>query len=294
MTEPIDYTEFNGIMRKNTKKLSTNQDGKLNGDETFALSKTSVFTVKQDAIKDYRPKCVPEKIYKPLTKQEIINGLANKWSKKFPQSPLKQDFYNKLYDVAIKKMNCMIADEDFRPDLYDSKEEQTMDEVIAVLAGESQLNPESIKVAYDKNPKTGKVKQIIYYGLFQMNEQSLSDAKALVETSSGVSLQRRLAKEGIKQKDLQKINPNLEISKFVKLSGIEQLDYLLAHITNSKCYSKLAGKKITPAQFWTMIKLPFQGQNSKEVSTKSRAIENVFNGNGVKKGIEKPNIFLDK
>lgn len=304
MTKPIDYTKFTGIKKDIAKKYDVNHDNKLDNTEYSLFNKewqahekslkaknNSIFVAKQDAIKSYRPVNTTGKIIKKtskaLTKKEIVAGLYNKWQKKFPKSPLKQDFYNKLYDL-IKKLNCTIKDKDFKPEKYSSKEEQTMDEVIAIFAGEAQLDTKSIKDAYDKDAKTGAKTKITYYGLFQLAEDGLSDIKKLATAQTGSALSKRLINEGVKREDLKNINKELKISEFVKLSGTQQLDYLLAYMTNSKSYSNLAGKNITPAQFWTMIKLPFQGQNENEVSKKGKAIENVFNTSHVSRGVEMP------
>ena len=51
---------------------------------------------------------------------------------------------------------------------------------------------------------------------------------------------------------------------------------------------KACWKKYTPEQFWTMVKLPFQGQNTKEVAKIDQAIENVFDTSHVNRGVEMP------
>lgn len=310
MTEPIDYTKFTGIKKEIAKKYDVNHDNKLDNKEFSLFNKewgayegslkakeNSIFVAQRDAIKSYRPVNetgkVIKKAPKALTKKEIVAGLSNKWQKKFPNSPLKQDFYDKLYDL-IKKLNCTIKDKDFKPEEYSSKEEQTMDEVIAIFAGEAQLDPKSTKIAYTKDSKTGAKKQITYYGLFQLAEDGLTDVKNLATAPADSALSKRVTNEGIKKEDLKNINKELKISEFVKLSGTQQLDYLLGYMTNSKCYSKLAGKSITPEQFWTMVKLPFQGQNTKEVAKKDQAIENVFDTSHVNRGVEMPYLKIKR
>lgn len=192
-------------------------------------------------------------------KETIVFNMYSKWSKIFKNSPLGKDFYNKLYDV-IKTMNCTIDDSNFDSNMYSSKTEQTMDEVIAIFAGEAKLNPKA---------KNGQ-----YRGLFQLAAPGLKD----------------LQKWAAKNPDVPGMNNirNININQFAALSGCAQLDYLVAYIGKAKEYSKIPeNQSITPGQLWAMIKYPFKGQSDSGITAqKNEAIQNVFTNSSVPHGSE--------
>lgn len=188
-------------------------------------------------------------------KQEIVSKMHQKWSSKYKNSNLNQEFYSKLYDF-IKQINCEVDDKDFDRKHYSSKEEQTMDEVIAVIAGESSLN--------------SKAKYYTYRGIFQLDSDSLNTVKFVA-----------------KDKKLPGVNQNITLSGFAKLSGEKQLDYLAAHIAYGRMSSGLSEKeKISPQQLWAMIKKPKHGQKHSDLTQqKSIAINRIFNKNKIERGI---------
>ncbi len=196
-------------------------------------------------------------ITRDINAEKIISNMYAKWSGKFKNSPLGRDFYSKLYNT-IKILNCSIKDSDFKKDIYSSKEEQTMDEFIAIFAGESQLNP-----ATRKN---------IYRGLFQLAKDGLTDLKIWASKNQDVPGMKNIK--------------NINIEQFGRLSGPEQLDYLVAYIGKAKEYSKIPkNQSITPGQVWAMIKNPFKGQtNSKITAEKNSSIKKVFTNNSIQFG----------
>ena len=194
-----------------------------------------------------------------LTKEEICSKMFKKWSSKFKNSPLTESFYLKLYDV-IDTLNVEIPESDWDRENYSSPKEQAMDEVIAIFAGESKLNPKS---------KNG-----IYNGLFQLANAGLTEAKRWAKKNSDVP-------------GMKNISDSMTINKFRNSSGELQLDYLVAYIGKCKEYSKIGkDEKITPGQLWAMIKYPFKGKNNKLVQQKTDSIANVFNNSKIQQGIK--------
>ena len=194
-----------------------------------------------------------------LTKEEICSKMFKKWGSKFKNSPLTESFYLKLYDV-IETLNVEIPKSDWDRENYSSPKEQAMDEVIAIFAGESKLNPRS---------KNG-----IYNGLFQLANAGLTEAK-------------RWAKKNPDVQGMKNISNSMTITKFRNSSGELQLDYLVAYIGKCKEYSKIGkDEKITPGQLWAMIKYPFKGKNNKLVQQKIDSIANVFNNSKIQQGIK--------
>lgn len=193
-----------------------------------------------------------------LNKTELCRKMYNKWSSKFLKSPLKQDFYEKVYDI-INTLNVKVPKESWDKNEYSSPQEQAMDEVIAIFAGESELNPQR---------KNG-----IYNGLFQLAAPGLKEAKAWAKKNPNVS-------------GMDNISDSMTITKFRNSSGSLQLDYLIAYIGKCKEYSKIdKDESITPGQLWAMIKYPFKGKNNKLVQQKTNAINNVFINSKVEQGI---------
>ena len=199
----------------------------------------------------------PSKIFNNINKIALSKKMYNKWHSKFPNSPLKQDFYEKVYDI-IETLNIKVPEEQWDKKSYSSPQEQAMDQVIAVFAGESRLNPKS---------KNG-----IYNGLFQLAKPGLTESNNWAAKNKNV-------------KGMNNINKNLSIEGFRNLSGAKQLDYLVAYIGKCKEYSKIGSdESITPAQLWAMIKMPFDGRKSKSITAKTNAINNVFENNKIHKG----------
>ena len=81
---------------------------------------------------------------------------------------------------------------------------------------------------------------------------------------------------------------NINIEQFGRLSGMEQLDYLVAYIGKAREYSKIPkNQSITPAQVWAMIKNPFKGQiNSQMTMQKNNAIKKVFTNSSIQLGFK--------
>ncbi len=228
----------------------------------------------QDAIHNYRADVIPPSPISPgvhmksltnkveeaqLEKAEVCKKMYEKWSAKFSKSPLKQDFYEKLYDV-IETLNVKIPESEWDRENYSSPKEQAMDEVIAIFAGESQLNP--------------RCKNGIYNGLFQLANPGLTEAK-------------RWSKDNPDVPGMKNISDNMTITKFRNSSGELQLDYLVAYIGKCKEYSKIGkDESITPGQLWAMIKYPFKGKNNKLIQQKTDSISNVFENSNIEQGIK--------
>lgn len=254
-TEPSENIKQNQKLsaNKNLKIITPSLKYQTEENDATIINKSNILIASR-----YENKKSPKILRDDFFKEEIASNMHKKWSKIFEQSPLSIDFYYKLYDV-IKILNCKISDCDFRSKNYKSKKEQTMDEVIAIFAGEAQLNP--------------KAKNGTYKGLFQLATTGLIDLKEWAN----------------KHKDfpeIKTIKNNIDINGFWNLSGSEQLNYLIAYIENAKEYSKISkNESITPAQLWAMIKFPFEGNiNSKITAQKKDAINNVFYKSNIKRG----------
>ncbi len=192
-------------------------------------------------------------------RDEIVTKLHEKWSATFKRSPDKA-FYNKLYDV-IQKLNVRVKDKDFDSEHYSSIMEQTLDETIAILAGESKLNTKSIHSSYR--------------GLFQLDSKSFKTIKNWAKKHPDF-----YAMDNVNKSNINNLN------QFHKASGEAQLDYLVGHIGNAKDWSGIShDENITPAQLWTMIKFPRYGQKSNQIDKKEAAIQRVFRASSIKHGI---------
>lgn len=193
-----------------------------------------------------------------LSKKEVATKLYKKWSGVFKNSNLKEDFYEKLYDV-IDIMNIDITNSSWNKKEYATKKEQVMDEMIAIFAAESQLNSKKQKGQY--------------YGVFQLAARPLIDLKAWAKDNPDVY-------------GMKNIDQNLKIANFKNVPGTKQLDYLIAYIGKSKEYSKIdKNASITPGQLWAMIKYPFKGKHLTTVRAKSDSIQSVFRNNNLPKGL---------
>lgn len=229
-------------IKKSTKKTTSKSVNKTNGKSTVkSVSKTGQKNIKKTAGNSKVSNNSSSKI-------ALCKKMHEKWNSYF-NTPLNLEFYKKLYDV-IDDMKITISDREFDRKLYSSKKEQTFDQMIAILAGESQLDPHSRKGPYN--------------GLFHLGEDGLKDAK-------------QWAKDNKDVKGMKGISSSINLNSFRNLSGIKQLNYLIAYIGKSKEYSKI-GKdaKITPAQAWVMIKSPFNGKDKNLIRAKNDSIKNVF------------------
>ena len=208
---------------------------------------------------------------KEVDLQEITLKMSKKWCKVFKDSPLSQKFFEKLCDV-IKILNVKVPEKDWNKKVYSSPEEQAIDEIIAVFAGESRLNPRTIGKVRGRNS---------FYGLFQISQQGLTTAK-------------HWAKEHPEIPGMKNIKQNMTLSAFRNLKGEEQLDYLVAYIGASRDASKISqDEELSPAKLWSMIKLPNLDENNpakkarreRTIAQKQDSIDNIFKSNKVPLGI---------
>lgn len=200
---------------------------------------------------------VSVRIKTEASNNELTSKMYKKWSGIFKNSNLKEDFYKKLDDV-IDTLNIDIPDSAWDRTKYATKKEQVMDEVIAIFAGEAQLN--------------SRTQNGIYYGLFQLAKPGLIDLKAW-------------AKKHPEVPGMKNIDQNLRIESFKNVSGTDQLDYLVAYIGKCKEYSKIkSNESITPGQLWAMIKYPFKGRQTNLVEEKGDSIKNVFKNSNIPRG----------
>ena len=223
-------------------------------DATYVASRINPATNVRIAAKNNEQTAKAEE--KILSKQEVCSKMYQKWASAFKDSPLKAGFYEKLYDV-IETLNIKVSKWD--KENYSSPEEQAMDEVIAIFAGESKLNP--------------RTKSGIYNGLFQLAAPGLKEAKMWAKKNRNVP-------------GMQNIRDNMTISQFRYSSGELQLDYMVAYIGKCKEYSKIGeDDSITPTQLWVMIKYPFKGKDKGLIHQKSDSIQSVFKNSKIELGI---------
>lgn len=297
----FDISKLTGILKSTAEQIDkqSNNNGKIDGVE-ISLFQSEASTIKKHGLisaKDYNsvfnnvnttsfdfdPKdqyvCKQDKTYVasqiPLqaqsveniekrknvikAKNEITQKLYEKWHSKWPSSPLTQSFFEKLYYV-IDILNIEVPESNWNKEKYESAKEQAMDEVLAIFAGEAQLNPSTQKGT-------------TYYGLFQLGKGGLTDLK-------------KYAKAHPDEPGMNNISSSMTLNKFAKISGEEQLDYLIAYIGKCKEYSKIGkDEAITPAQLWAMIKWPFKGNDKDIINEKTNSITQVFTKNKVEHGI---------
>ena len=140
--------------------------------------------IQQDAIKDYKEDVLIrenfslEKFinFKKLgvknshiehSKTDMCTKMYKKWSDKFESSNLDQAFFENLYEV-LDILKVEISDSEWDKNNYISPKEEAFEKVIAIFAGESQLN--SRKIGYvNKEP--------IFYGIFQLSSEGLEASK---------------------------------------------------------------------------------------------------------------------
>lgn len=301
MAEPIDISKLKGIEKLVAQFCDINKDGKLEKTDKFDeislfnqefanfnkwnSDKTSIFRDKyiapRDATRVAEPfimedrlvRSVPEfKSIKPeLDKAMLCKKMQQKWCNAFKGSPLKTEFFTKLYDV-MKTLNVKIDEAAWDKEKYASPEEQAMDEVIAIFAGESRLNPKTI----------GKVKGAsTFYGLFQLSKQ-------------GLGVVKQWAKEHPEVAGMKNIKQNMTLQAFRNLKGEQQLDYLIAYIGASREASNIdENEELTPAKLWSMIKLPNLDENNpkkkarreRTIVQKQDSIQAIFRNNKIPYGI---------
>lgn len=200
----------------------------------------------------------------PKTKAEICEAAYEKWRGKnaFKNSPLKIDFFEKLYDVMellnVKQLNPSRSDGKVEKSANINNEtdkEKLFDQFVAIFAGEAQLNPKSVF--------HGKIN---YYGLFQVDAPTL---KGIIKWSR-------------KHPDvpgMQNIDAKMTVNKFIKLTGVQQLDYLIAYIGSSKEGSHISEEEeMSPAKIWSMIKLPnLPEDNPDKLARRNKTIQQKVN-----------------
>ena len=102
------------------------------------------------------------------TREQNIEKMARSWKLAYPQAnegDLKR-FIRKLYKVCKQLKITQTNDGKLDP-RYATKEDQIVDEMLAVFANESELNPNKIK----KSPKD------TYRGVFQLGDKTFAEMK---------------------------------------------------------------------------------------------------------------------
>lgn len=299
MSEPIIISELKGIWQNIAKSCDANNDGKLEKTSLFdeiaeynkrcedfkkaKLESSSVFSeyniAPSDNTRVERPVIADELVIKKnvqkvddatLQKTLLCKKMQEKWCKAFKNSPLKEEFFSKLYDV-IDTLNIKISENSWDKKTYSYPKEQAMDEILAIFAGEAKLNPKTIGYV-------GKIPT--FFGLFQLSKDGLGSAK-------------KWAKEHPEVAGMTNINQNMTLQKFPKLRGEEQLDYLVAYICASKDASKISkDESLSPAKLWSMVKLPNLNENDpkkrarrqKTIIQKQDSIAKIFINNRIPRG----------
>lgn len=189
---------------------------------------------------------------KYVPSEKTVKTIADSWADKWGISNTNGEFtrfVRKVYDIAqelnITKLNGK------RDSRFPNKEDQIVDEILAIFAGESSFNPKAVN-------------SNLYYGIFQFSEISMKDC----------AQQNKLKEKGLKR---------LSMAEFRKLPRIKQLDYFVAHINLAKMYSRIGNKPISAAQAWAMVKGPFNGQKLKAIKAKSDSIQTIRNNRGMVK-----------
>lgn len=299
MSEPIDISKLNSIMQEIAKSCDINNDGKL--EKTDSLDEISLFEQKSLDLnmkvstsssifqKDIIVKSDNTRVARPILENELMYNMRDfkldelaqrrlsvckkmqeKWCGTFKNTSLKLEFFLKLYDV-IDILNIKINDKDWDKNHYSSQKEQAMDEMLAMFAGESQLNPN--KIGYVKKVPT-------FFGLFQLSQDGLKAAKKWATEHPEVS-----GMDGVSQ--------NMTLNKFKNLKGEQQLDYFVAYTCESKSASQISDKEnLSPAKIWSMVKFPHlnetipQRRERREKNTEQKrdSIQNVFKDNKIPRG----------
>ncbi len=301
MSEPIDISKLKGFEKFLAGICDLNKDGKLEKTNNFdeirlfeqkcadfknlTSDKASIFkdnyVARRDNTRVAEPFMIGDKLIRSIPKIEsnkseldktvLCEKMQQKWCSVFKNSPLKAEFFAKLLDV-METLNVKIDEADWDKEKYSSPEEQTMDEVIAIFAGEACLNPKTI----------GKVKGVsTFYGLFQLSKQGLGTVK-------------QWAKEHPEVAGMKNIKQNMTLQAFRSLKGEQQLDYLIAYIGASRDASNIDENEVlTPAKLWSMIKLPNLDENKPDkkarrdrtIMQKQDSIRNIFRTNKIPYGV---------
>lgn len=179
---------------------------------------------------------------KYVPSEKTVKTIADSWANKCKISNANGEFtkfVRKVYDIAqelnITKLNGS------RDSRFPNKEDQIVDEILAIFSGESDCNPAS------KSPNG------LYHGIFQFSEISMKDC----------AMSNKLKEKGLKR---------LTMNQFRKLSRIKQLDYFVAHVNLAKRYSKIENMPISAAQAWAMVKIPSNGQKKSAIKEKCDSI----------------------
>ena len=169
---------------------------------------------------------------------KTVEIIANSWAKTFGITNKTEfnQFIEKLYDVA-KELNITTTNHPYNPKKYPTIEDQIVDEMCGIFAQESKFSPKSV------SPDAK------YYGLFQFAQISLND------------LNKQIQNKVLNVKKLN-LKPLKNIQDFTKLSRLEQLDYMIAHIKNCKQYSGILNKSVSPKQVYAMLVDPWAGNVS--------------------------------
>lgn len=272
MNEKIDINSLSGIEQSIARKCDKNGDGFIKGKKENSLFETTKATInhgentfifegfkynadgsifnygkliktpeiKQKEIKLFaeppKPLKIDDKIQELSLNKVDTKKLIDKWNKRFPKAHLTESFMNKLREV-VEELHCKVSTKNFKPEKYNSPEEQAMDELCIMFALESSLSPRTRSDSGTFN------------GLFQLSKVGMSS---------------------IKDPKL----PKLSMEQFRKLSAERQMDYLVGYIESAREASKLpADEQITPAQVWAMVKSPSSGKiNTKTAISKQKII----------------------
>lgn len=182
--------------------------------------------------------------------QETVKKIANSWAETYHVNNRDgsfNKFVEKLYEAAkelnITKTNSGLTSETFKPSAkYPTIEDQIVDEMCAAFANESKFETDAV---------SGNK---LYYGIFQFSQIGLNDI---------------IGHGYLKTGKLAHIKGN-RIQNFTKLTRLEQLEYMLAYVDNSKkYYSKVDGKPISPKQMYATWVDPWaakENPNAKQVS----------------------------
>lgn len=161
-----------------------------------------------------------------MSLHQRAEAIAEAWAEPYHVSNKNGEFtkfVEKLYKLA-KKLNITKTNGgSWDKSKYPTIEDQIVDELMAIFAGESSFDPRS---------KNGK-----YRGIFQLDQMSLNALKM----SNKVG----------------------RISAFANLSRIQQLEYFAAHIELGKTYSQLGDKALSPAEAWRLVQYPAYGKPEK-------------------------------
>lgn len=260
----VDIIEFS-ILKGNAINSSMDVERMCESSKVsiFSNKETKVESLELDVL-DISNTSKTRKEKKTVSKSEICKKMYVKWGTKFKSSNVNQAFFEKLYDT-LDILKVEISEKSWDKKNYSSPKEEAFEKVIAIFAGESQLN--SRKIGY-----VGK--EATFFGLFQLSSDGLGAAKKWASVHPEV-------------KGMKNIKSNMTLSKYRNLSASQQLDYLVAFIGASREASKISPKeKLSPAKLWSMIKLPNLNENIP--SKKDRRNRSV-----IQQGKKNKRVFVD-